>query len=149
MNKRSHLFVTEKIVKNLPEEKRSWVLHYVEDFFTFPHNGGFQGSLAEHIRYEKQFAQYLENDNDQSALNTEPGTSAEELKEQLCKLHEQYEQEQSGFETDERYICQAAGCVMQYFAGLMCRNQRLFDAAMLEMVSRPQQPLIINGQREV
>lgn len=26
MNKRSHLFVTEKIVKNLPEEKRSWVL---------------------------------------------------------------------------------------------------------------------------
>ena len=26
MNKRSHLFVTEKIVKNLPKEKRSWVL---------------------------------------------------------------------------------------------------------------------------
>ena len=46
MNKRSHLFVTEKIVKNLPEEKRSWVLHYVEDFYTLAHNfvlrAGFQ-----------------------------------------------------------------------------------------------------------
>lgn len=151
----------EKIVRKM-ESFESWggmsgfscmylgyLLHYVEDFFTFPHNSGFRGNLAEHIRYEKRFAQYLENGNDQSALDTEPGTSAEDLKEQLCRLHEKYEQEQSGFETDERYIRQAAGCVMQYFAGFMCRNQRLFDAAMLEMISRPQQPLIINGQREV
>lgn len=126
-----------------------YLLHYVEDFFTFPHNSGFRGRLAEHIQYEKQFTQYLLSDNDQPALNMETVTSTDDLKDQLCRLHEKYEQEQTGFETDERYICQAVGCVMQYFAGLMCRNQHLFDATMLEMISTPQQPLIINGQREV
>lgn len=126
-----------------------YLLHYVEDFFTFPHNSGFRGGLTKHIRYERQFTQYLENDNHQFALNMEPGASADDLKGQLCRLHEKYEQEQSGFETDECYIRQAVSCVMHYFAGLMCKNQRLFDAAMLEMISKPQQPLIINGQREV
>lgn len=151
----------EKIVRKM-ESFESWggmsgfscmylgyLLHYVEDFFTFPHNSGFRGRLAEHIQYEKQFTQYLLGDNDQPALNTENITSTDDLKDQLCRLHERYEQEKSGFETDERYICQAISYVIHYFAGLMCSNQCLFDATMLEMISTPQQPLTINGQREV
>ena len=62
MNKRSHLFVTEKIVKNLPEEKRSWVLHYVEDFYTLAHNFVFEGGLPSHILYERQLEDYLKED---------------------------------------------------------------------------------------
>ena len=62
MNKRSHLFVTEKIVKNLPEEKRSWVLHYVEDFYTLAHNFVFEGGLPSHILYERQLEDYLKEE---------------------------------------------------------------------------------------
>ena len=62
MNKRSHLFVTEKIVKNLPEEKRSWVLQYVEDFYTLAHNFVFEGGLPSHILYERQLEDYLKEE---------------------------------------------------------------------------------------
>ena len=74
--------------------------------------------LAERIQYEKQFTQYLLSDNDQPALNMETVTSTDDLKDQLCRLHEKYEQEQTDFETDERYICQAVSYVIHYFTDL-------------------------------
>ena len=62
MNKRSHLFVTEKTVKNLPEEKRSGVLQYVEDFYAVAHNFVFEGGLPSHILYERQLEDYLKEE---------------------------------------------------------------------------------------
>ena len=75
MNKRSHLFVTEKIVKNLPEEKRSWVLHYVEDFYTLAHNFVFEGGLPSHILYERQLEDYLKEEAVFSEKENKPAMS--------------------------------------------------------------------------
>jgi len=41
------------------------ICHYLADYFTFPHNPGFKGSVKEHINYEKElfiaFQVYLKN----------------------------------------------------------------------------------------
>ncbi len=35
------------------------IMHYLADYFTFPHNTGYSGSVKEHIEYEKQLEQEL------------------------------------------------------------------------------------------
>jgi hypothetical protein len=35
------------------------IMHYLADYFTFPHNIGYTGSVKEHIEYERQLAEEL------------------------------------------------------------------------------------------
>jgi hypothetical protein len=35
------------------------VVHYVSDYFTFPHNSNYPGSLAQHCVYEEQLKDYM------------------------------------------------------------------------------------------
>lgn len=37
-----------------------YLLHYIEDSFTLPHNKAFQGNLMAHIEYERKFSDFLE-----------------------------------------------------------------------------------------
>ena len=83
-----------------------WQLHYLEDFFTHPHNESFGGTLADHRRYElKQEALLLAH-----PPRPVPGPRAvpppgreEELAGWLDALHAAYGAEAPGPETDLRY----------------------------------------------
>ena len=39
--------------------KLGWVLHYVEDYFTYPHNTIFEGTIPEHYAYEKKMTRWM------------------------------------------------------------------------------------------
>ena len=39
--------------------KLGWILHYVEDYFTYPHNTIFEGTISEHYAYEKKMTKWM------------------------------------------------------------------------------------------
>ena len=42
-----------------------YALHYIEDYFTFPHNSWYPEPMSEHVLYEIKFMNYIrENKND-------------------------------------------------------------------------------------
>ena len=38
-----------------------YLLHYLEDYFTFPHSSAYTGTLTQHIQYEKRLERDLQN----------------------------------------------------------------------------------------
>lgn len=114
--KRGHLFSTtqERTVRTLSklERKKRWsfvscyrfgyVLHYLEDYFTFPHN--VKGHLLEHCRYEKLFQNKLDGMLDGSQLRCSP--SPLPIQEWLEARHREYLQFAKDIETDFLYISQ-------------------------------------------
>lgn len=124
MNKRSHLFVTEKIVKNLPEEKRSWVLHYVEDFYTLAHNFVFEGGLPSHILYERQLEDYLKEEAIFSEKENEPAMSLTIAVRYLRENHEKYLKKAENFETDIHYIYEAVRAVSSCLLRAIAVNEQ-------------------------
>ena len=45
------------------------VMHYMADYFTFPHNRNFTGNLYEHNKYEKHLKNYLKRYIESGAVN--------------------------------------------------------------------------------
>lgn len=114
-----------------------WLLHYVEDYFTCPHNEGYTGSLTEHIAYERELLAYLCKEPDQEggwekSAAADVKTDISALAGELNKLHIQYLQMPRGYENDGCFIEQAAGLVTTYFAAAFERNQKLSDMAAWE-----------------
>lgn len=63
---------TKSLIDNKVWNRKSFynlgiILHYVADYFTFPHNANFTGTLKEHCAYERKlcplFCYFLQNKN--------------------------------------------------------------------------------------
>lgn len=63
---------TKSLIENKIWNSKSFynlgiILHYVADYFTFPHNANFTGTLKEHCAYERKlcthFCYFLQNEN--------------------------------------------------------------------------------------
>lgn len=96
-----------------------YVLHYVEDFYTFAHNTVFGGSLRAHVLYERRLAEYLQeeyvfSDKVNVELMSLPATM-----EYLKTSHDEYLKNAGDINTDIRYICEAArvvyNCLLRAF----------------------------------
>ncbi|MDD6201576.1 MAG: zinc dependent phospholipase C family protein [Lachnospiraceae bacterium] len=98
-----------------------YLLHYIEDYFTFPHNTYFTDGFIQHIRYEKSLTGYLKETED-SPKELSGAMSGEFLIKHLRELHEKYEQETTCVETDEMYIFKAGGCVMYNYSRIFEKN---------------------------
>lgn len=83
-------------------------LHYLADYFTFPHNEMFDGTMRDHRRYEKLLCQGLKHIFHSSEMCYTPHAphpdSAEELMKLIRETHENYSQECHMLETDCEYI---------------------------------------------
>lgn len=71
------------------------VTHYIADYFTYPHNSIFVGSMTEHISYEielmEYFRQYLASGKaDEFLLYNNNFYSAENICEFIKQKHEEY-----------------------------------------------------------
>ncbi len=71
------------------------VIHYVADYFTFPHNPHYEGNLREHCRYERDLKIDLKNYiNSREAVLARPGFRGLNTPEAICDLirrsHEAY-----------------------------------------------------------
>ena len=122
-----------------------YLLHYVEDFFTLPHNKAFSGNLAEHIGYEREFSQQLEHIYDESSLPEHINSmSVEELEKNLKKLHDDYCKSGSDYGKDTMYMKEAVKQVFEYFAVVLLRNQKLIDSARLEALRISSQGFLLH-----
>lgn len=110
-----------------------YLLHYIEDFFTLPHNKAFHGNLLAHIVYERNFSEFLNDRYEVSSLTGHLCSMfVEDLEVKLKRLHADYEDGSSDFERDTKYMKEAVRQVLDYFAVVLFNNQRMFDAARLE-----------------
>lgn len=128
-------------------------LHYVEDYFTLPHNQNFSGGFTAHVLYEKRFTQYLmrAKEADKTQQDHEWKVSSfRELQAKIESLHTEYIlNKKSGFVNDEKYISKAVYCVLDYFALVLVRNRQVLDTARLEALCIAQEGWLSAGRVEV
>lgn len=93
--------------------------HYVADSFTYPHNGNFAGSLADHCAYEvtlhRSFSQMLFGKITEICTDIKSFGDIEEL-------HEQYMQENGTAECDMNYILYAVSAVFDHVYSESCNK---------------------------
>lgn len=108
----------EKILEghNLTDEidarfcrKLGVVTHYIADYFTFPHNKNYPGSLKDHCKYEKllkhQLKEYVQRLNSRQTRDEESGfTTLEDLFIYIEQIHNKYLTKLSEVKKDIVYI---------------------------------------------
>lgn len=107
--------------------KLGYHLHYIEDYFTYPHNETFPGMALAHMVYEKDLTQALQNWQPCTSI---PGmdmesASVDMLYMYLHVLHDDYLlQKKRGPETDRKYILGAACAFAQCMISAFSRNEQ-------------------------
>ena len=100
------------------------ITHYIADYFTFPHNTSFAGSIKEHCAYENELKHRLKEyvqsvDARRKRLKHSCFESYEDLLEFICKKHKQYMQEVSAVKADIEYIVdvcfQVVDAIVKFF----------------------------------
>lgn len=114
----------EWLTKKLENEKmgrfrKSFLLgklvHYVADSFTYPHNSFFPGSLREHCQYETELHGYVNRMIEMGDVNMDVLPADVDVMEYIEEMHEEYEQDMPGMETDYGYITSAISMVTERF----------------------------------
>jgi len=106
------------------------IFHYIADYFTFPHNRTFTGTLVEHNSYEKelknQLKSYIRNgDADQYAGYAIRFTSFGQLTEYIQDKHAVYLKKERNISDDIRYILNVC---FQVFQGVCSLCMESFPA---------------------
>ena len=111
-----------------------YLLHYVEDFFTFPHNEEFKGNIAEHVSYESKMLKNMKQfyQEEKAARNDMSFMTVEALCCYLIDLHKEYLEKERTFETDRYYIERAASGVLTCFSAIFARNESFIKAIRLK-----------------
>lgn len=135
-----------ELVERSPEEDNArvyWrrfgeVMHYMADYFTFPHNKNFTGNLYEHNKYEKHLKNHLKRYIESGAadrmviLPVNFG-SFRELVEYIGNAHERYLLKERNIAEDVQYILricsQVIHGILQLAAKQFGREDILIPAA--------------------
>ena len=97
------------------------VMHYMADYFTFPHNKNFTGNLYEHNKYEKHLKNHLKRYIESGAAGQiviEPVSfdNFQELVNYIQKVHERYLLKERNIAEDVQYILRTC---LQVICGLL------------------------------
>lgn len=116
---------------DLLQERVFWrrlgeILHYIADYFTFPHNKTFTGTLVEHNSYEKELKNQLKSciksgKADCFAVNAIRFSNFEQLVDYIRSRHADYLKKTRNIADDIRYILEVC---FQVFQGALqlCRG---------------------------
>lgn len=99
------------------------VIHYIADYFTFPHNRTFDGTLRQHNAYEKRLKNELKNyvEEGRAGKCAEPAIrfeSLDQLLEYIEVHHRRYLDRKRTIEDDICYILKVCYQVFQGLSGL-------------------------------
>ena len=125
-----------ELVERNPEEDNArvyWrrfgeVMHYMADYFTFPHNRTYKGSLAEHNSYEAELKNRLKEcilsgQADSQLEEAKHFDSFEELVEYIRERHAYYLESPRCIADDIRFILRVCYQVVQGIFQLCVRRQ--------------------------
>ena len=103
--------------------KLGWI-HYVEDYFTYPHNTIFEGTIPEHYAYEKKMTRWMrEGALEQMSLPMcKKLDSAAEVEERLQELHDRYLSQKMCYENDMAYMRQMVSEILNCYAEIFVRK---------------------------
>ena len=103
------------------------ITHYIADYFTFPHNIEYPGTMTEHIHYEAQlkvdFREFVRKMKETHAHFQEVNMrSADEICAFIKKCHTEYLHAVKSVENDCRYILQICAQVVGSILHLLQQN---------------------------
>lgn len=102
-----------------------YILHYIEDYFTFPHTEWYTGNLADHVRYEKKFTEYISVHKDLMDFEDyDDNIPMDTLIFFLKNIHQKYKEEVPGFVNDFKYISWAARKIACSYVQIFEKNQK-------------------------
>ena len=152
MNKYGHVTVTKRLTPNLKKRhdfalrlarrlhrlerhgrmnclsflSLGYALHYIEDYFTFPHNSWYPEPMSEHVLYEIKFMNYIreaKNDIDKPLIsNNGRGVSADRMLDYLITNHKQYAANEQGFDNDYSFISSVGYAFVDNYVKLFMIN---------------------------
>lgn len=120
-----HDTTAKRVEKNLNNLKKhgSWSLvncfrlgynlHFLEDYFTHPHNSNFEGGFVDHCKYEFRLKKVLKSRLKQNHTPPAPFSSGTSVSSVLKEIHREYMRTAPSPENDVRYIVAAAEAVSQ------------------------------------
>lgn len=98
-------------------------LHYLADYFTYPHNNNFSGSTTDHWQYEQKLVSYFADTiNSLSSSNITMDILPGELFKYVETLHEEYLTKEPSFSNDTFYILQVAVATAVVYRKLFSLN---------------------------
>ncbi|MDD6616824.1 MAG: zinc dependent phospholipase C family protein [Lachnospiraceae bacterium] len=109
------------------------VLHYLADYFTYPHNTTYEGSLADHCIYEgdmkHSLREYVKTEEAEKVFRMQKYgkarfESADELLSYIENMHARYLQSKHTVESDCRWIVEMCSLVLLSITYLMEQNAR-------------------------
>lgn len=105
--------------------KLGWILHYVEDYFTYPHNTIFEGTIPEHYAYEKKMTKWMREGalEQMSIPMCRELDSAAEVEERLQELHDRYLLQKMCYKTDTTYMRQIVSEILNCYAEIFVRKR--------------------------
>ncbi|MEG1847530.1 MAG: zinc dependent phospholipase C family protein [Lachnospiraceae bacterium] len=100
------------------------VVHYIADYFTFPHNDTYEGNLKDHCYYEKELKfglrRYIKSGQaEEDKQEITAFASAEDLFLYIRRTHEEYLSRQRDVEDDCIYIVRICNQVVQAILQLL------------------------------
>lgn len=102
------------------------ILHYLADYFTFPHNPNFHGNLAEHFDYEKKlryrFSSFLKVRKKLKEQDALTANNVMQMFRYLDAKHQEYIATTPSVETDCNYILFITNYVLETLNNL--KNQK-------------------------
>ncbi len=112
------------------------VIHYIADYFTFPHNGTFQGSLKEHCDYEQELKLELREAirSGQAQIHAERVLnvrSVSELIEYIRERHAEYLAKKRCVADDIAYILTVCYQVVSGMVQLLMRRESMLEAVVV------------------
>ena len=103
------------------------IMHYLADYFTFPHNPGFCGRVKEHIDYERSLLlsinQYFEQGAYQQSENQM--NSLDYFDDFVLKMHDDYLKQNKTLATDCYYITTVCFEVASYLVKCLLSDKRM------------------------
>ena len=104
------------------------ISHYLADYFTFPHNETYEGSLKEHCSYEEKLKHdlrsYIHSIATVRILNEEPNfCSAEALCDFIQMAHDDYIGRKHDVEDDIRHIVEVNQKALYGMIALLARKR--------------------------
>lgn len=125
-------FNTKKDMGIISTWRMGIVLHYIADYFTFPHNSHYTGILKQHCAYEEELKHRMYafiNDIRTSSMNGNIPVmeNMKQIEEYIKDKHNQYLSIDGNVDSDCGYSYRACMCVM---------------ASLLEIVTHKQLPVM-------
>ncbi len=100
------------------------IIHYIADYFTFPHNKIYSGSLKDHCIYEKELkfrlrAYVQSGEAFRERIDARMFATSEDICSFIRRAHEEYLEMKHGIEEDCEYIVRICHQVVQAILNLV------------------------------